>query len=52
MPCFGDLARHDGWTETDDTAAGWRWVAAFLDRELELLLLFEQELVELGLLAR
>ena len=52
MPGFRDYGQHDGWRETDDPAAGWRWVVAFIDRELEFLLLFEQELVELGILAR
>ena len=47
-----DLQRHDGWRGTGDVAAGWRWVTAFIDRELEFLLLFERELIELGYLAR
>ena len=47
-----DLLRRDGWRETGDPAAGWRWVTTFIDRELEFLLLFERELIELGFLAR
>jgi hypothetical protein len=55
--CFGSdtpeqQQAHDGWLDPYDD--GWRaavsWVEEFLERELEFMLAFEQELIELGLL--